>query len=291
MKTILYHDGCNDGFGAAWWLGRALGEHVKIGARWGEPPPLDQIDGGEVYIVDFCYPRAELQQVMAAASKVVVLDHHETSAEWVEGMGSTNAETAALTHDFMPDVHCIVVDQQRSGVGLVADYVEARWGTKPPDFLLNIEDRDLWRFKLPETAEIVAAVTSRPYTVEAWDALADTYYWDLVKEGAAINRYRDMLIDQVAASTFSLDLGGHLIPCVSSPYAIGSDVAGRLAEQSEDGIGAYVILHAEHVQVGLRARKGGPNVAQLAQPYGGGGHPGASGLRLAWHEFYEAVKP
>lgn len=294
MTVIVHHDNCPDGWSSTYWLGKHIGPHAKIPGRWGEPPDLEAMRGEAVWLVDFCYEADQLRAIAEVCETLTIFDHHETSLEYItgaeyepmnmltycelEGLGGLNKVSAVL-------------DQEHSGIGLVSAYVRYRWGKVAPVFFNNLEDRDLWRFRYVDTTDIFAAVTSRPYTEDAWDGLCALEHEYLRAEGGAINRYRNQLVDQVAASLFTLDLRGYLIPCVSSPYAIGSDVAGALAEKSACGIGAYVILHAEHVQVGLRSRGDGPNVAQIAQQYGGGGHPKASGLRLAWHEFYEAVRP
>lgn len=296
LPVIIYHDNCPDGWAAAWWLGKFLGPHIKHPGRYGEDPPWKATDGNDVYIVDFCYPALTLWEVMRRSQWTTVLDHHQTAAEdiLVDGFGGTDTMTAAL---MFGQAHGIVIDQDRSGVGLVSDYVRSRWADREPNtppFLAHIEDRDLWRFDLEDTKDVFAAVTSRPYTVEAWDELGLTSLPSLVAEGKGINRYRDRLIDQVSASTFGIvlpvDDGTMLVPCSSSPYAIGSDVAGRLAERDGGcGVGAYVILHADHVQLGLRSTPNGPDVARIAEGLGGGGHQHASGLKLSWAQFAASI--
>lgn len=292
---IVHHANCPDGFGAAWWLARNLCEWDPAElhpAGYDDPPPeRSSYTGRPVYIVDFCYPASVLDAIADAAERLVVVDHHQTAIGHAQA--STLAFYTSLDEWEQREAEAIrvaVVDQNRSGVGLVADWVTRTSGTLPPAFLSNLEDRDLWRFELNDTADVFAAVTSWPYETGVWDWLATLEHDELVAQGAAINRYRDRLIEQVAASSFTLRLDEHDIPCASSPYAIGSDVAGRLAENSPDGIGAYVILHDADVQVGLRGRKGGIDVAELAERYGGGGHPAASGLRLSWADFTRSTQ-
>lgn len=301
-SVIIYHSSCPDGFGSAWWLGKWVGPHIKHAANYGEAAPVLICEGREVYVVDFCYDEAQMSMLARSASKLTVLDHHETADKILADWGRTDAVTAALTHDMELDgkrVTAVVIDRDHSGVGLVAQYVQARFADQEPNtprFLENIEDRDLWRFNLPDTKDVFAAVTSRPYGEDAWDSMAMTPHAQLVGEGVGINRYRDQLIEQVAASTFDIWLSllpDHseqiLVPCASSPYAIGSDVAGRLAERSHHGVGAYCILHEENIQIGLRSRGEGPNVADIAAHYGGGGHPHAAGLRVPWKFWHESM--
>lgn len=298
-NVIIHHASCPDGFGAAWLLGRHLGEHVKHAANYDDPPPLSLCEGATVFIVDFCYPPPDLAAIANVAETVDVFDHHETAAQWAVDY-KANFDTGQWpvfdsAHAYSDvwelcggDRVNIVIDQTHSGIGIVGQVVRRRSGESPPAFTLNIEDRDLWKFSLPETKDVFAAVTSRPYTDEAWGELAAMETAEIALEGRAINRYRDLLIDQVAASTFTLILDDPerqsewvFVPCASSPYAIGSDVAGKLAAKSDSRIGAYCILHADNIQVGLRSTPDGPNVAEIAGWFGGGGHAHTSGFRVA----------
>jgi hypothetical protein len=308
-KVIIYHGGCPDGFGAAWWLGRHIGPHVKHPGKYNEGPPLDLCAGAEVWIVDFCYPPGDLADIAGVAVTVDVLDHHATAAGWAVDYGEfQNGKGVLVLHSI--DDYCEVrelwggdrvnlcIDQTRSGVGLVARFVRRWRGIDPPEFLLNIEDRDLWRFALPDTKDVFAAVTSRPHIEDDWDDMAINEeerqrfaggVVGLADEGAAINRYRDQLIEQVVEHTFYCALDGHEVLMCSSPYAIGSDTAGELAKRAPSRIGGYCILHDDHVQIGLRSTADGPDVAELATRFGGGGHPHASGMRMSWADFFAAT--
>lgn len=291
-QVIIYHDNCPDGWGAAWWLGKHIGEHIKCAGRYGDPPPFEDCAGRHVWIVDFSYPGADLARLRLLAKTVTLFDHHASTVGYladaeIEVRSSMNAYCDLAEVGGLNKFDG-VLDQNHSGVGLVAAYTHRTYGTTAPRWLANIEDRDLWRFVLPDTKDVFARITASPYTEESWDGLAAHDVSKIAHEGAAINLYRDRLIEQVAASSFCLRIGDLIIPCVSAPYAIGSDVAGQLAEGNRTGVGAYCILHSENVQIGLRSRGDGPDVATLAEQYGGGGHPHASGLRMSWAEFLEA---
>jgi hypothetical protein len=300
--VIVYHRGCPDGFGAAWWLRlNLLREHRNIDielvpANWGDDPPLDRMMGADVWLVDYCYEGLALEAVAGQAATLTVMDHHQTSLRYARDSGLPFYEslwdyTSRYDSNDLGRIE-IVIDQTKSGAGLVARVVEHVFGWAPPLFMWNLEDRDLWKFDDPWTRNIFAAVTARPYTTEAWDAMDRMDHMELNEQGSGINLYRDQLIESVAASVFWITVGGdgtgRWVPCASSPYFIGSDVAGLLAER-HNGIGAYVILHNDHVQVGLRSRNDGPDVAEIAQYHGGGGHKHASGLSLGWTEFRRRV--
>lgn len=305
-NVIVYHRGCPDGFGAAWWLRRHLLEHGDgvgdsvdvelVSANWG-----DRVDKGwadaHVWCVDFCFEAEDLRWLAANTRFLDVIDHHQTSLDYIRESGiqmfdiwqnySEMGELGGLNSSVA------VLDQRCSGVGLVARIVERWTGKAPPQWVWNLEDRDLWKFERPETKNVFAAVTARPYTIEAWDEMEKLSNVSLYEQGEAINLYRDQLIESVAASTFTLrlDVGVFAlqVACATSPYFIGSDVAGLIAERSPHKVGAYAIIHADDVQIGLRSRNDGPDVAEWAEAYGGGGHRHASGLRMDHLDFMGAI--
>lgn len=285
MFTILYHDNCPDGFASAYWLRRNLlndpAGHIVhlVPARYGEAPPLEFLEGQDVRIVDFCYPGDELEKIAMVANSVVVLDHHVTATQYVAEQSKLARYDSVLELPFTEPFGA-VLDMGRSGIGLTVDYVtnHLRRPEDPPAWFVNLEDRDLWRFEHIFTREIFAAVTSRPYTIEAWDQMVDMHPDALAVEGTAINRYRDQLIAQVLDTAYTTTVLGHEVWVAACPYAIGSEVAGELAKRNPTKFGAYYVDYGSWRKWGLRSGPDGINVAELAETVGGGGHKHAAGF-------------
>jgi len=279
VTVIVHHANCPDGFAAAWLINHAVDADRIVAAQWGDAPP--RIDGGEdVYVVDFCYEPDELRWLADRAGKLVILDHHETSAGWLVDVFGDEVEMSVdgIDSPFGTNDdagHWLVCDQQRSGATLAGWYI----GDPGPPFVRFIEDRDLWRWRLEGTAEVFAAVTSRPYTLEAYDELASMFADELIGEGRAIARYREQLIEQTIATAWQQTVLGHDdIWVAAAPYAIGSDVAGRLAEREPVRFAAYFVQYGNRRKYGLRSTERGMNVAHIAETAGGGGHPHAAGF-------------
>jgi hypothetical protein len=280
--TCIYHGNCPDGFTAAWIVKGAMEGLLADGCDfhpgvYGEDPP--NCSGRSVYMVDFTYGPDQMHALSKAASNLVVLDHHQTAI----------ANCAATSNDSNTTVH---LDMNRSGARITWDYFYG--DEQPPDIVSFVEDRDLWRWALDGTKDYFAALTSRPYTFEAWDEAAATPLAEMLAEGRAINRYRDQLIDQaVATAAFAEVPGAGWMPVVNCPYAYASDVAGILAADAriemlpdpDPGIplkvaAYYFDNHAAGVRSwGLRSTEDGPDVAKLAEKNGGGGHKHAAGFR------------
>lgn len=261
MTTCIHHANCADGFTAAWIVARHAPDAQLIPARYGEPAP-DCVDD-DVYIVDFSYPRAELERVCDRARSVTVFDHHQTAQADLNGFNHPRAR--------------VVFDMVRSGAGITWD--ELHPDEQRPDLVNYVEDRDLWRLQLDGNAEVYAVIQSHPMTLETWDTLARTGVHELRAEGAGINRYRQRLIESAVKEAFEVTVRGHRVMAANCVYAVASEVAGRLAEGRP--FGAYYYDAPEERRWGLRSTPDGLDVSEIAKDYGGGGHKHASGFTVA----------
>lgn len=280
--VVYYHKNCPDGFGAAWWLSRFLGRGKDVAYRavmYGDPVDFKLIDGADVYIVDFCFDVPTLEAIARYARTVLVLDHHKTAAENLPHAKSYRVVDSVDQLD--PMFACqAVLDMNRSGTGLAIAYAARRVNDAAPRFLLNIEDRDLWKFELDDTASVFAAVTSWPYDFETWDHIATMLHSDLERQGQAIERYRQNVIKAICDTAYVATVCGHRVWLASAPYSMGSDVAGELAKRTPTLFGAYYVDYGNTVRYGLRSGPEGLDVAELAQTMGGGGHRHAAGFEL-----------
>ena len=217
-------------------------------------------------LTDFSYKRAELERIVERAKSVLILDHHKTAQAELEGL------PGAVT----------VFDMDRSGARITWDHYFP--GEAPPDLLLHIEDRDLWRFALPGTREIQANVFSYPYDFAVWDALMERDPQELAAEGKAIERKHFKDIEELTkVVTREFEIGGYRVPVANLPYTLTSD-AGHLLARDKPFAGCYWDTPDGRV-FSLRSTEEGLDVAEIAKQYGGGGHKHASGFRVPFgHE-------
>ena len=256
---VIYHGNCTDGFTAAWVAWTEYGDAAEyIPAQYGDEPP--DVVGHDVLILDFSYPRDVLERLHAAANTLLVLDHHKTAEESLRGLPFAQ------------------FDMDRSGAGMAWD--ELRGGPRP-SLVDYVEDRDLWRWRLPQSREISAYISSWPREFGNWEIInrvltADSMVASVA--GGAVLRCTDRYVDGRCANPPPLAIiGGHEVPCLNSTHAI-SELAGKLAEahlfaacwfQRDDGKFVY----------SLRSR-GDFDVSAVAKQYGGGGHKGAAGFTV-----------
>jgi oligoribonuclease NrnB/cAMP/cGMP phosphodiesterase (DHH superfamily) len=272
----IYHGLCADGFTAAWVVWKFYGEgHVDFhAATHGDPPP--EVDGREVYIVDFSYPRRVIEEMARRARKLTVIDHHITAAQDLEGM---------IRNDGVVDG---AFDMDKSGCLLTWEWFFK--DREPPQALLAVSDRDLWKFELPWTREIFLALTSFPYAFETWDALMeDDRLETLRQEGIALDRKQQKdIAETIAAGSHLITIAGHTVPACNVPSPWASD-AGHLLAQGHP-FAACFWIDGEKIAFSLRSALDGLDVSEIAKRFGGGGHQHAAGFTLPWTG-YRSIAP
>lgn len=279
----IHHMPCADGFAAAWAIWKRWPDIEFHPGVYGKAPP--DVTGKHVLLVDFSYKRPVLEKMAETAITITVVDHHKTAEAdlapfKVEALATP--DVLKMSMDFMARLPIqALFDMGKSGAMLAWEY--AHPGEPAPRLIQHVQDRDLWRFELPGTREIQAAVFSEPYDFGRWDWLVATCETDagrerLIHEGEAIERkhFKD-IAELLAITTREMVIGGHRVPVANLPYTLSSDGAGKLAEGRPFGACYYDNAEGKRV-FSLRSRDGGVDVSAVAASYGGGGHAKASGF-------------
>lgn len=291
---VIYHGNCADGFTAAWCFWRKFGQGADYhAANHGDPPP--DVTGRVVYIVDFSYSYDVLAEMSWKARRIVVLDHHKTAAEALQRLPLFKTGSEYLGLDYGPGFagaiqECWVnnipeivacFDMERSGAGIAWDFVFP--GEPRPPLLNHVEDRDLWRFALPNTRELQAALFSHAYSFETWDrlmALQGSELDAMAFEGAAIERkHHKDIAELVKVCQRQMEIAGHPVWAASLPYTMTSDAGHLMASDGAPFAACYWDTPNSRV-FSLRSAEGGVDVSEIAKQYGGGGHRHAAGFRV-----------
>jgi uncharacterized protein len=254
---VIYHGNCNDGFAAAWCAWQRYGQSAEyVPAQYGQEPPDPK--GRVLWILDFSYPRETLLKLAAKSCEIHVLDHHKTA----------EADLAGL--DFCK------FDMSRSGAGMTWDEFHEH---PRPWFIEAVQDRDLWLWKLEDSHELNAAITTWPRDFKWWDnqySWGDTARKAAIGEGVAIRRYIDRYTDEMVAQARRVEFEGYRVPCINVPYNGISEIVGKLAEDQPFAIGWFQGVSGKYLY-SLRS-KGDFDVSAIAKKYGGGGHKNSAGF-------------
>jgi len=265
---IIYHAQCPDGFAAAlaanlWFQQQGTSREISYhAARHGTPPP--DCNNKEVYIVDFSYKRDTLIEICKEANKVILIDHHISALKDLENLDQE-----------LNNLH-VHFDMEHSGAILTWKYF---FKSTAPILFQHIEDRDIWKFELANTNDIMSAVVSHPMEFKLWKSwLNDENSLDKLRlEGKVLNRERNKLIHKYKKRARNGKIAGYNIPIVNAPSSIASDL---LQELSLDKPFAASYEDREDRRVWQLRSSGeqGLDVSEIATQYGGGGHKRASGF-------------
>lgn len=268
--TVYYHRHCPDGAAAAWVARTWCETHavpvqlVALGPN--EAPNLAQAAGTQVLMLDVCSPAESLDGLHATAAGVTVLDHHKTSEPLAEGRPWVHIES-----------------------GVCGAMLAWRWfhGDEPAPVLIEyVQDMDLWRNELPGT-HAVQRLLRNMLSPEQVPAVAEQLAADLdgTIEGLRATLETDRaLMAQYAAQVTPARLGDVQVYAVFVPSrhaGLASDIGNAVAEQ-HDGVAVVWRREGGTFRYSLRSVPHiGPDVSQIAQHYGGGGHVHASGCKAA----------
>lgn len=167
LPIVIYHANCTDGFGAAWAAWKKLGPDAHyIAASYGkdsfikflEQMPGGAVNGHDVYVLDFSFPKPDMDFLFSNARRVVWLDHHKTAFEsWGLNVDKDpNCRLRLQNGD-------IWLDNNQSGALLAWRFFhpEYRGDIDVPSLIWNIDDWDRWQFNHLHTREVHHALQSR----------------------------------------------------------------------------------------------------------------------------------
>jgi hypothetical protein len=296
-----------DGLGAAWAIWRKFGDSVEyIPVSYGKPIAGD-FTSKHVLMVDFSLKRDELFEMIGlGVSSIVVLDHHKTAQAELETFAIHRTDCASLSHADIDrilfdlavlDLAPIVVrfDMEKSGARLAWEF--AHDTITAPLLIGHIEDRDLWRFKIPGTKEIHTAIRSYPPSLLTFDSLVSRVS-SLFVEGESILRAERQIMEGALKHAYKMCIDGHVVPVVNCILHFASDAAHELLNRNPEApfSAVWCIGDNGRMHFSLRSEDARADVSEIAKRFGGGGHRNAAGFEISandasWKEAWSGTPP
>lgn len=275
---IIYHDDM-DGFVAALSYYLVLRDEAEYRAiNYGDAAPTD-VQDRPVAILDFSFDRATTEALwLATGQKLFVLDHHASAARNLQGLP-----------------YC-QIDTKKSGAKLAFDHLvndlrsmaELHKGDVTHDLIFRLEgivkavdDCDRYAHRYPESRPIYAALHSYDLDFELWrSSVLERGGPDLYREGLIVGRYRAQTVKKLIkhARTGKVTVMPYTVDVkVVNTASFQSDVGAALARDNPIAILWYQQQNGQY-RYSLRSAPNGPDVEELAQYWGGGGHTHAAGF-------------
>jgi oligoribonuclease NrnB/cAMP/cGMP phosphodiesterase (DHH superfamily) len=265
QPLVIYHDNCADGFGAAWAFWKRYPNAEFVAASYNGR--VFDVAERDVYILDFSYKAAVTAAMYAKCKTITIFDHHKTAIEDLEPLRAVE-RCGRLK---------MVFDVNRSGAMIT--WNELFPNVEPPQLLKHIQDRDLWKFELDDTREIITALFAYDYNFATWDVLMQCDMQELVREGRVLDRkYQKDLKQLIKTTKRMMYIGGELVPVANLPPYMASD-AGHIMSKDAPFAATYHDTSTAR-KFSLRSNEEGEDVSKIASWYGGGGHKHAAGFEV-----------
>lgn len=286
--TVIYHRNCSDGFTSAWACYRRWPHATFIPYGYDDAPPTEVdpfIDSRHVLIVDFSFKRDVLDYLSMSARSIVVLDHHKTAdAELRDVLGFYDEDDLMDKIGFGPRVFA-QFDMNKSGARLSWEFAFPR--VTSPKLIDYVEDRDIWRWLLPDSREINDYVGSFDFDFETWNSLADALSTpsgrqNAVMIGQALNRRKIKDIDSIIktnAHEGTID-GFNPVMIANMPGHLASDAGNILCHENPHALFSATYYFDEYGRQKWSLRSNGFDVSEVAKLHGGGGHQKAAGFTV-----------
>lgn len=280
VDIVICHCPCFDGMASYWVVKKwCASRRMPRPYMCGVSPGLDEYDFPDltrksVVIADVCFKSEILDDIRSKAKELIVLDHHKTSFEVMNTRS-----------------YCIY-DENRSGCQLCWDYFFPR--ERRPRWLDLIGDRDLWKFRFPETRAFSSAIFHRYSNarIRDMDEISRASIKDLVQFGMVCleidKKYIDIEVNKAKKCILTHPESGQTFRVWASTSTKSRSEIGHILSSRTDCDFALIYsysLEDDEWWFSLRSQSAErADVGKIAQMYSeGGGHACASGFTWRGH--------
>jgi len=236
----------------------------------------------EIFMVDIFVPKIyEVVKEFPNIKKVTVIDHHKTALELIE---------KGIPED-VRDKFELHIDMDHSGATLTWKVLNGF----VPEVMKYIEDRDIWKWEIPDSLYVLTALDARIFNVlkphevvRSLLQLVENFpKEELAREGQSMIEFKESVVTRLVENSVHCIVlpSGHKLYAVNSSV-FQSDIGNRLAQISPDKVACvYSISPKEDgVYVNCSIRSIAGKAREIAQANGGGGHDNAAGCRVLLSE-------
>ena len=236
------------------------------------------IKNSEVIMADLCLSEPLIDRFLANNNRIVILDH-ASAVPTIRALEKriAGSERAPITLSFSED-------NSESGAMLAWKFMHP--GKEPPLMVKHVSDGDLWQFKLGDATKFFYASLNenerQPKEISPEEYILlledDNRVQSMVRKGEALRKAFMEEVHFFAAKAKPIVLSGETGWWVEAPLHLKSDLGNVLA-QKNNTFGLVVKEQGGLLQASLRSVDSF-RVKEIAERWGGGGHPQASAFRL-----------
>ncbi|CAG8479137.1 5930_t:CDS:2 [Diversispora eburnea] len=282
-KILPHINSETDGFGSAYAAWTRLGNKATYYPAVHYSPPPTDIKDKNVALFDFSYARNVLTEIEKQAKSVIVVDHHKTARDNLLGDDSSPNENKKN----------YFFDMDKSGARLAWEFF---WPNKEvPLFIRYIEDKDLFRFDLPNSKEFSISWSIIPMEFEIYDKYAkdEKLVKKAIESGSHIIEYTNHRMAHLQKN----DSFKRKMTVQSKTYTVyalnsivwQSELGNILVNKDDADLGMIFSYEGnkKRFRISLRSLDEKADVSQIAKAFGGGGHRNAAGF--SWEKDIESL--
>lgn len=275
--VVIYHANCSDGFGSKYTCIKKWGESPKyIEQNHTKNMTLKDINfdykNKNVLFIDFVYDNRDIMlDIRKQAKSLFIIDHHLSAIE-----------------NFRDFSDIAIFDITKSACRLTWESLFPKKDI--PLVLKYVEDRDLRKWSLPNTDEILAVLDTLPKNVENWDKFESSLnknIQDVIKKGENIKHVFNSYLETMILQKKEINIAGYQGAVVNTSWEFSAYAADLLADKYEFGM-AWFLNNEGLVKCSFRS-KYGANVKRLASLFGGGGHIDNAGCTISLSELDKII--
>ena len=263
--TVLYHsdaDGMASAY-AAWRVFKDAATYIQV--QYNQPVPEIPQGTVKLFILDFSYDR-ETCDALAARYELLVIDHHRSAEENLRGSNYA------------------IFSMNKSGCALTWEHFHPE--ESMPFLLAYVQDRDLWKFELPNSEMVNMYIATLPFDFTVWaeEATRSDFLMHAYESGFAIKSFRDGQITAALRDVRFMFWDIHEVPVLNCSANV-SEVGNELCRVYPDAPFSATYCDRKGVRSWSLRSVGLFDVSEVAQRYGGGGHCNAAGFATGIGEF------
>ncbi len=288
FNKVFFHSPCSDGVAALWCAKQYLIENfISVPTRAGTDPE-GTFTGENILFVDLCPSFEFIKNVSKTANKITILDHHKSALD----MYCENKDLLETINNLE-----IELDMDRSGCQIVWDYF---FPERPrPWFIDYVGDRDLWKWSLPNSKVINAAIYENGYLdPNEYDKLnellddEENKKRELTSQGNIITKLQQRELEigvnkavraefKVGQKKYKVWLGGNISLNLRSELG-NLLVNKKFPDGTDPDFSVFWVYDPKSNEWWLSFRGGeqSPDLSVIARKLGGGGHEKSSGGSL-----------
>lgn len=267
FDVVIYHSPCSDGFGGAYvaWLHNRDSLFIGLDPRDGFPRnKMSFLDNKRVIVIDIAFSTDVMIEMFNRSDFLIVLDHHETNKNVLQKLSFTK------------------FDMNKSGCVLAWEYFYPE--LKTPLFLEYICLRDLWKHKDNEDALYFTTefYSSAKFEFEDYNRFLDnpSLIEETISKGKERHETFMETVKQISETASDGIFETYPAKILNVGYPYVSDVGDYLSTKNPECAILFWKKSNDEYIYSLRSHsESGPNVAEIAKKFGGGGHIHAAGFK------------